>query len=523
MKRNLFLLEHICVKTVWLIGMVIFGVFSYWAAMYTHFFSEELPSEKVSIIADSPARNFVFLLTALVLSYLVRKLILRGSEKKQRKTVFILTAAAVAAMGLCGCIWVFLCHSMPDADQLQVIYGAQEFSQGNFEQMGTYFYMYPQQYGLAFFYELIFFFCDSYRVLQYLNVLFLMMTVAFCVLTTEALFHNQAVNLYCLSGYLLLFPLLFYVNFVYGEMCSIAMLMTGSWCIIKWLDKGRHGYALSALLCVTVAAAVRKNSVIFLLALFIVLILYGIVKKSWKAALLAVLVLAVPIGGTKAIKGSYELRSGIRIQEGIPGVMWIAMGMQQSWNGAGVYNAYNNSTFWYQGQGDSGTTAAIGAAYIRERAAEFASQPQMAREFYQNKLLEQWNEASFGSLVMTAHFEQEPETLAQRVYYGSLGKRLLSFLNRYLFLIYTMVFFAAAAAFVKKPDILQCLMMVAVIGGVLFSILWEAKSRYVFPYIVMLIPYMASGLFLIQQGCSTGIRLMLDRAGKQLTRDKKAA
>lgn len=504
-------------------GMVIFGVFSYWAAIYTHFFGEELPSEKISGAFDSPVHNIVFVLAALVLTYLLQRLVLRGSVENQRKTVLFLTGAAVAVMGICGCIWISLCHSMPGADQLQVIYGAKEFSEGNFVQMKDYFYMYPQQYGLAFFYELIFFFCNSYHALQYLNVLFLMMTVTFSCLTTEALFHNQTVNLYCLSGYLLWFPLLFYVNFVYGDMCSVAMIMTGAWCVIKWLDTGRLRYGVSALLCMTVAAAVRKNSVIFLLALFIVLILYGVIKKSRKAAVLAVLLLALPLGGTQVIKYSYELRSGVRIQEGIPGVMWIAMGMQESWDGAGVYNAYNNSVFWNEAGGDSQMAAMIGKAYIGERAAEFASNPRMAGEFYRYKLLEQWNEASFGSLVMTSGFEQEPGALVQNIYYGSLGKEILRFLDRYLFLIYTMVFIQAAVAFFRKPDILQCLMMIAVIGGVLFSILWEAKSRYVFPYIVMLIPYMVSGIFWVQQGCRSGIRFLLDRAGKQYKRYKEAA
>ena len=37
-------------------------------------------------------------------------------------------------------------------------------------------------------------------------------------------------------------------------------------------------------------------------------------------------------------------------------------------------------------------------------------------------------------------------------------------------------------------------LLIAVIGGVLFHELWEAKSRYVFPYFVMMIPMAADGL-----------------------------
>ena len=35
----------------------------------------------------------------------------------------------------------------------------------------------------------------------------------------------------------------------------------------------------------------------------------------------------------------------------------------------------------------------------------------------------------------------------------------------------------------------------AVIGGFLFSILWEASSRYVLPYVVYMIPLAAMGIY----------------------------
>lgn len=36
--------------------------------------------------------------------------------------------------------------------------------------------------------------------------------------------------------------------------------------------------------------------------------------------------------------------------------------------------------------------------------------------------------------------------------------------------------------------------MIAVFGGFLFSLLWEAKTRYVFPYLLMELPYAAMGI-----------------------------
>lgn len=47
----------------------------------------------------------------------------------------------------------------------------------------------------------------------------------------------------------------------------------------------------------------------------------------------------------------------------------------------------------------------------------------------------------------------------------------------------------------KEVPISLWLPWIAVFGGFLFSILWEAKSRYVFPYCVFMILYAPEGLY----------------------------
>lgn len=39
--------------------------------------------------------------------------------------------------------------------------------------------------------------------------------------------------------------------------------------------------------------------------------------------------------------------------------------------------------------------------------------------------------------------------------------------------------------------------MIAVLGGFLFHMVWEANSRYIFPYFLLLLPYAALGLEMI--------------------------
>lgn len=61
--------------------------------------------------------------------------------------------------------------------------------------------------------------------------------------------------------------------------------------------------------------------------------------------------------------------------------------------------------------------------------------------------------------------------------------------------VFSVVF--AVDVYKKKKEILM-IIPVAFIGGTLFHMIWEAKSRYVFPYFVFLIPLAAYGLIIVR-------------------------
>ena len=111
----------------------------------------------------------------------------------------------------------------------------------------------------------------------------------------------------------------------------------------------------------------------------------------------------------------------------------------------------------------------------------------------------------------------------EKLYYGSWQQHYRDYTNRYLTVLYLGVVVYCVAALTRKNDILQCLMLIGVFGGFLFSILWEAKSRYVLPYIVLLIPYMALGISAAQNclgGALRGIGKRQKTAGAEKERRK---
>jgi hypothetical protein len=69
-----------------------------------------------------------------------------------------------------------------------------------------------------------------------------------------------------------------------------------------------------------------------------------------------------------------------------------------------------------------------------------------------------------------------------------LFDRLLWAADRLQFVVYFGMLCYFVFGIKKDGGLLQHMLAVTVIGGFFFSILWEAKTRYVFPYYMMMFP-----------------------------------
>ena len=66
--------------------------------------------------------------------------------------------------------------------------------------------------------------------------------------------------------------------------------------------------------------------------------------------------------------------------------------------------------------------------------------------------------------------------------------------NQYQSLIFIGVFCWLLFGFWKKKGLEDHALLITIIGGFLFHMLWEAKGRYILPYFVMMLPMAAVGL-----------------------------
>lgn len=240
----------------------------------------------------------------------------------------------------------------------------------------------------------------------------------------------------------------------------------------------------------------RRNFAV--IACICVLGVLAVSRKTGKYFLGILLLIAVLFGSSRGLKALYEARSGLKIHDGVPAILWIAMGMQEGDKEAGWYNGYSMYTYQDICGYDGEAASKLGKEEIRSRAKEFLKNPVYAADFYGRKLTSQWNEPTYGCFIMTLAAEEERGELTQALFFGGLHQFLLAFMDSYQLFIYAMVLLLLLGSRKKEEPLENHILLIIIIGGVLFHLLWEAKSRYVLPYFVMMLPLAAGGLYQIQ-------------------------
>ena len=497
MNKKHWTLETLSCKMVWFLGTLIFLVLTGTSLLFTRYFaadySAEIPYERVAWFP-------LTLLGAVALGGVIWWISGRISEEEEKgkRQVRALLLGVLLWCLVVGTVWVLLAASTPVADQLMITSSAERFAQGNYGRLeyGKYLFYYPFQLGLVAYMELVFklFGLNNYIALQIFNVLGIAGSVYAGCRIVSYLFDKRRVEAIYLMLAALCFPFLIFSAYLYSDVLSIFGSLIVIWQLLRFLKAGKKDSMIWMALAGTAAVLLRSNSLIVLIAVGCVLAVKGITGKEGLYLLCILLLGTGVMAGRQAVNRYYEAVSGTTINDGMPSVLWIAMGMQEGDKEAGWYNGYSMYTYQDVCQYHGPTAKALGIAEIRARAKEFLTHPLYAADFYFRKFTSQWNDPTYGCFIMTYATDRERSALGESLYRGMPKRILEKFMDCYQLLIYGAVLFLLVYRRKGKRDLEWYVLLIAVIGGVLFHELWEAKSRYVLPYFIMMIPMAAAGL-----------------------------
>lgn len=489
--------------SVWVVGVLSLLIMVFLTSismMYTEYMVE---IEKPVRQSDSVLGNLIFLAVMLAFFSVIRFFLLK-KEEVLAKAVNIVTILGVVYALIISLIWASLSCVPPHGDGWYLCSMADMIENGLYDVMSPAGYLscYPQQYGLVFVLQIINHFSGgiNYEIFQILNALLMPMLVFAGYRIVWYTFQKKELCIYywlLIIGYL---PLWLYVPYVYGEISSVTFCMILMWQTLRFCREGKcNVFCLAG--AAGIACQLRLNSLILVIACCLILLLYGCCHSQMKALFMIACIVVGVLAASAGVKGYYEHLSKLKIGKGMPREAHILMGLQDTEAGPGWWTNLNYNLY-VEHNYDTEATAVYCRKEIGSRLQELMQGG--AVDFFYRKVESQWNEPDSHAYFETERGVLEAEEitwLAGRVFTGTGRALIWHWMDRYQFMIYACGMFLAAAMLKRNNgrDIPSYLLFVTIIGGFLFSILWEAKSRYVLPYIVVIVMLSSGGIWVAQE------------------------
>lgn len=414
-------------------------------------------------------------------------------KKKIRKILLIVALIIYIAFSI---IWVFVVKPAVVGDQIHACNLAQTFYRGNVEEflpnmtyagipLSQYMQSYHQQISLAFvfsvFFRIIHF--DTLEILRVLSIIGNILIVFALYNIGKQLSKKYETNKVLLFTLILTFislPML--STFIYGDIPSLALCLFSVYFMMKYTETKKWKYPIFASIFTMIAYMMRMNSLIFIIATVIYLLLNlfkEITKKTWKENLLNIVIiimyLVIAIVPSSLVKNYYLNKYDLDKSKEYPNISYFLMAMEEGPRANGWYNevigeyALKNPEAAREEYPDT----------IKERLTYFSENIGYTFNFYTMKIASMWTENTYSAVRNNITRENDPlENMIEPLTFYQKVLLIITCLCSLIVLIQN-----------RKNLSLELLFLITIfIGGFSFHILWEAKSRYIIPYIVVLIP-----------------------------------
>lgn len=367
---------------------------------------------------------------------------------------------------------------------------------------GSYMSLWPHQVGFVLLLEIvlrIFPMADEFTI-QWLTVAFVALSLISGRELVRELFRNEKIRIFWCLLMSLFLPYYLHVNNMYSDVPGIALMLFSLWMLtlaVKHVKK-IPCIIFSILMCgsTAVMVAVRKNTLIYVIACVLILGVMFLQKHRGKYIALILLLILATIAGSTLPRAFYEHRAHNTMGKGVPAVSFVAMGLQwDAGRAPGGWNGYH-ADLYMKNNYDAEITSRMSAENIKESLNYMLNHPSYAIYFFFMKQMSQWCREDYGCLYETLDFYADRTQAAWDIYTGKTGEYLMVLIRIYQSIIYIGTLLYVILQYRKTPEKSLCKLipLTTFIGGFLFSLLWEGGSRYMMPYVILLVPYAAAAL-----------------------------
>lgn len=455
-------------------------------------------SEHITIKFNS----FLYIIGMFILGislYIINKIInekLYEDTEKKKKIRKILFISAIIIYAIFNIVWCIFVRPPIVGDQIHACNLAQTFYNGNLEEflpnmtyanipLSDYMQAYHQQISLSFVFSLFFriIHYDGIGILRVLNII----GNIFIVIALYKI-GMQLSKKYKVNKVLLLFLITTFISltmlstFIYGDIPSIALCLFSVYFIMKYNETGKIKYPIIASILTMIAFMMRMNSLIFIIATLIYLLINlfnEFTKRNTKQNIIKILIISmyiiISIIPSSLVKTYYLNKYNLDKEKEYPNISYFLMAMEESWRGNGWYS---------EDIGEPALKDPINKKIeykdrIKDRLTYFSKHLDYTFDFYTKKIASMWAENTYSAIRSNASEENDQIVNANKP---------LMLYQKTLLILMCVCSLIVLIQNRKNLSVDVIFLITIFIGGFSFHILWEAKSRYIIPYIIALIP-----------------------------------
>lgn len=507
-----------------IICLLVFAAFGYIAVMSIIQTSKIDPanygSEVILYETDNIALNLLFMSLFFVFLFAMKKRYNFFKNVNMKVLEFALPCY-VAVLGL---IWVLSAQSSPSADSQNIFEAATNAVRENYQSMldggnfynkdfyngYSYFNFYPFQLGFVFICEIIYriFGTSSAIPIEIINVLCVALAYIAITKICKLIFKKRSIEFFTIILLVGCFQPILFCTFAYGNIIGMCCALWASYFLIKYFQTSKYILLIPCAVLLTVSTLAKFNNMIYVVAFVVMLIIHTIKQKKWQSIAFALAICIMAVGTSNLVIMSYENRANTTFKSGVSQILYLDMGLNESYMAPGWYNDMAKSTYINNGL-DNKQADKAAMDNISNRFKYNFSDVDYAVDFFGKKILSQWNEPTFESIWISevkGHYT-ELNGLANGIYNGSTGQFFEIYFNLYIQILYLLFAVGLYCMFLnKKNNIETVLLPLVILGGFGYHLLFEGKSQYVLTYIPLLIPVAAYGISCILNGKYTKIK-----------------
>ncbi|WP_143151445.1 glycosyltransferase family protein [Pseudobutyrivibrio xylanivorans] len=506
-------LERILIKIFIIIAGVMFMGLTL-TSFFISYINTDLRDEHVYRINDNLILNVVAI--AIIFTGMVFAKTKLEHVKNKININVLAILLSFTSIGL-SILWVLGSGTEVQADQWKICQAAADFNKGNYQwlEKGEYVAECPHQLGIITLIRIIFFVFGEWNYLpfQILSCISVGLIIYFIYRFALEITDNWTVSFIALLLAFLCLPLYFYTPFVYGELLSIALSLIVLFLYARLMKAYRHSDLVTLLTMTTMMLLVRKNTIIILVAILGVSFVKLITNhRKRNIAIILAVVMGILLKSV-FISALYDSHIPEDATE-IPSSLYVAMGTNNNDNHSGWFNGLHHAIF-EANEFDPVPSSEQGKQIVSEFLKLCVQHPVGGAKFYFRKIATQWSAPMYQCIVMNNNVTGNQSALARFIYFDDKAWKLMDgYMNIYQLLLYISITVALFIMWNRNKKLELYTGLIAVYGGFLFSIIWEAKTRYVFPYMLIMIPYMAYGIYLLTNKIDGLVKAHLSRKGR---------